>query len=127
MAASASPRPSLPTPSPHTVVTTFTKPQLRRTHIALPTSSTISLLALFAPPNEAKAAVSIAKDQIVSSLTQVIFFDFLAYPLSEIVCSICLSCKESNFNCFIYRLRKRLIRFRKWVRVFLTRHSVLLR
>lgn len=71
MAASASPRPSLPTPSPHTVVTTFTKPQLRRTHIALPTSSTISLLALFAPPNEAKAAVSIAKDQIVSSLTQV--------------------------------------------------------
>ncbi|XP_014505979.1 calcium sensing receptor, chloroplastic [Vigna radiata var. radiata] len=71
MASSATPRPSLPTPSPHPVVTTFTKPQLRRNHIALPTSSTISLLALFAPPNEAKAAVSIAKDQIVSSLTQV--------------------------------------------------------
>ncbi|KAG5039359.1 Calcium sensing receptor, chloroplastic [Glycine max] len=75
MASSATPpRPSLPTPStsPHTVVTTtFSKPQLRRSHIALPTSTTISLLALFAPPNEAKAAVSIAKDQIVSSLTQV--------------------------------------------------------
>ncbi|BAT76476.1 hypothetical protein LR48_Vigan01g268800 [Vigna angularis] len=71
MASSATPRPSLPTPSSHPVVTTFTKPQLRRNHIALPTSSTISLLALFAPPNEAKAAVSIAKDQIVSSLTQV--------------------------------------------------------
>ncbi|KAK7265053.1 hypothetical protein RJT34_32669 [Clitoria ternatea] len=64
------PRPSLP---PHTVSTTTTlcKPQLRRPHIALPTSSTISLLAIFAHPNEAKAAVTIAKDQIVSSLTQV--------------------------------------------------------
>ncbi|KAL2338269.1 hypothetical protein Fmac_012715 [Flemingia macrophylla] len=69
MASSATPRPPLPTPSPHTVVTTiFNKPQPRRTHIALPTSTTISLFALFAPPNEAKA---IAKDQIVSSLTQV--------------------------------------------------------
>ncbi|CAJ1944294.1 unnamed protein product [Sphenostylis stenocarpa] len=71
MASSVTPRPSLPTPSPHTVVNTYSKPQLRRTHIALPTSSTISLLAFFAPPNEAKAAVTIAKDQIVSSLTQV--------------------------------------------------------
>ncbi|KAL9326312.1 hypothetical protein ACSQ67_006957 [Phaseolus vulgaris] len=71
MASSVTPRPSLPTPSPQTVVTTFSKPQLRRTQIALPTASTISILALFAPPNEAKAAVSIAKDQIVSSLTQV--------------------------------------------------------
>ncbi|XP_020226796.1 calcium sensing receptor, chloroplastic [Cajanus cajan] len=64
MASSATPRP----PSPHAVVTTFNKPQPRRVHVALPTSTTISLLALFAPPNEAKA---IAKDQIVSSLTQV--------------------------------------------------------
>lgn len=77
LASSATPRPSLTTPStsPHTVVTTtFSKPQLRRSHVAvsLPTSTTISLLALFAPPSEAKAAVSIAKDQIVSSLTQVI-------------------------------------------------------
>ncbi|XP_027329508.1 calcium sensing receptor, chloroplastic [Abrus precatorius] len=71
--ASATPRPSLPTPpstSPHTV-TTFCKPQLRRPNIALPTSTTISLIALFSPPNEAKAAVTIAKDQIVSSITQV--------------------------------------------------------
>ncbi|KAK7330227.1 hypothetical protein VNO77_24415 [Canavalia gladiata] len=66
--ASATPRPSLPTPSstssPH-IVTNFCK---KRPQIALPTSTTISLLALFAPPNEAKA---IPKDQIISSLTQV--------------------------------------------------------
>jgi len=101
MASSLTPRPSLPTPSQHTVVTTFTKPQLRRTHIALPTSSTISLLALFAPPNEAKAAVSIAKDQIVSSLTEVNSFDFLADPLSGIAPSICLSVKKSNFIVYL--------------------------
>ncbi|XP_014517447.1 calcium sensing receptor, chloroplastic-like [Vigna radiata var. radiata] len=65
MASSTTPRPSLPTPSPYPVVTTFTKHQPRRNHIALPTSSAISLLALFAPPNEAKVVVSIAKDHIV--------------------------------------------------------------
>lgn len=97
MASSVTPRPSLPTPSPQTVVTTFSKPQLRRTQIALPTASTISILALFAPPNEAKAAVSIAKDQIVSSLTQVNSFHFLAYPLSGIAHTISLSFKKSNF------------------------------
>ncbi|KAL5064946.1 hypothetical protein RYX36_026683 [Vicia faba] len=64
--ASPTTRPSLPTPS------TFTKPQHRRLHnISLPTSTTISLLALFTPPNEARAAVTISKDQIVSSITQV--------------------------------------------------------
>ncbi|XP_058732872.1 calcium sensing receptor, chloroplastic [Vicia villosa] len=64
--ASPSTRPSLPSPS------TFTKPQHRRLHnISLPTSTTISLLALFTPPNEARAAVNISKDQIVSSITQV--------------------------------------------------------
>ncbi|KAI5416469.1 calcium sensing receptor, chloroplastic [Lathyrus oleraceus] len=64
--ASPSTRPSLPTPS------TFNKPQHRRIHnISLPTSTTISLLALFTPPNEARAAVTISKDQIVSSITQV--------------------------------------------------------
>ncbi|KAK2411486.1 calcium sensing receptor, chloroplastic [Trifolium repens] len=64
-------RTSLPTPSstsPHTI-TTFSKPLFRR--ISLPTSTTISLLSLFTIPNEAKAAVNISKDQIVSSLTQV--------------------------------------------------------
>ncbi|XP_057416166.1 calcium sensing receptor, chloroplastic [Lotus japonicus] len=66
--ASPSPRPSLPTTTPHRVSTFCMLPQLRRSHISLPTSTTISLLALFAPPNEAKA---ISKDQIVSSLTQV--------------------------------------------------------
>ena len=73
--ASATPRPALPTPSsstspPHTV-NAFSKPQLKRSRISLPTSTTISLLALFAPPHEAKAALSISKDQIVSSLTEV--------------------------------------------------------
>ncbi|KAE9609668.1 putative Rhodanese-like domain-containing protein [Lupinus albus] len=48
---------------------TFCKPpQLKHSHISLPTSTTISLLALFSPPYEAKA---ISKDQILSSLTQV--------------------------------------------------------
>ncbi|KAK2357681.1 calcium sensing receptor, chloroplastic [Trifolium repens] len=63
-------RTSLPTPStsPHTI-TTFSKPLFRR--ISLPTSTTISLLSLFTIPNEAKAAVNISKDQIVSSITQV--------------------------------------------------------
>ncbi|KAK7388804.1 hypothetical protein VNO78_23631 [Psophocarpus tetragonolobus] len=60
-----------PSPCSHTLLPSFSKPQLRRSHIALPTSTTISLLALFAPPNEAKASVTIAKDQILSSLTQV--------------------------------------------------------
>jgi hypothetical protein len=66
-------RTSLPTPStsPHTI-TTFSKPLFRR--ISLPTSTTISLLSLFTIPNEAKAAVNISKDQIVSSLTQVSIF-----------------------------------------------------
>ncbi|AES91348.2 extracellular calcium sensing receptor [Medicago truncatula] len=70
MASLPTPKPSLPSPStlPHTI-TTFSKPQLRR--ISLPTSTTISLLTLFIPPNEARAAVNISKDQIVSSLTQV--------------------------------------------------------
>lgn len=70
MASLPTTKPSLPSPStlPHTI-TTLSKPQLRR--IALPTSTTISLLALFTPPNEARAAVNISKDQIVSSLTQV--------------------------------------------------------
>lgn len=66
--ASATPRPSLPTSSPHTA-NTFCKPQLfKRPHISLPTSTTISLLALFSPP---QAALAIPKDQIVSSLTEV--------------------------------------------------------
>lgn len=37
--------------------------------IALPTSTTLSLLALFTPPHEAKA-LTLEKDQIVSSLTE---------------------------------------------------------
>jgi len=45
---------------------------LRQVSVSLPTSTSISLLSLFAsPPHEAKAAVSIPKDQIVSSLTEV--------------------------------------------------------
>jgi hypothetical protein len=48
----------------------FFKPhQLRPISVSLPTS-TISLLSLFAPPNEAKA-LTISKDQVVSTLTDV--------------------------------------------------------
>ncbi|KAI4344027.1 hypothetical protein L6164_011304 [Bauhinia variegata] len=71
--ASAATRPSLPTllkESPGVQVKASGKPQHRRACMSLPTSTTISLLALFAPPPEAKA-FSIAKDQIVSSLTEV--------------------------------------------------------
>ncbi|KAI4335840.1 hypothetical protein L6164_014446 [Bauhinia variegata] len=71
--ASPATRPSLPTPSreSHAVqLKTLSKPQLRRVSISLPTSTTISLLAVFAPTHEAKA-ISFAKDQIVSSLTEV--------------------------------------------------------
>ncbi|KAF7838588.1 calcium sensing receptor, chloroplastic [Senna tora] len=74
-AASATARPLLPPPSTSTssptTVNVFPKPHLRRcASISLPTSTTISLLALFAPPNEAKA-LAISKEQIVSSLTEV--------------------------------------------------------
>lgn len=44
------------------------KPQLGPNSVSLPTSITISLLAIFTPPNEAKA---LSKDQIVSSLNEV--------------------------------------------------------
>lgn len=51
---------------------TFCKKTVRQISVSLPTSTSISLLSLFAsPPHEAKAAVSISKDQIVSSLTEV--------------------------------------------------------
>ncbi|XP_015944026.1 calcium sensing receptor, chloroplastic [Arachis duranensis] len=79
--ASATPRPSLPIPTPSssssspsssTLVSNSKLPLLKRSsHITLPTSTTISLLALFSPPHEAKAALTIPKDQIVSSLNDV--------------------------------------------------------
>ncbi|XP_008244069.1 PREDICTED: calcium sensing receptor, chloroplastic [Prunus mume] len=71
--ASATPRPSLPpSPSPSLSATTkcSLKPKFRPTSVSLPTSTTISLLALFTSPFEAKA-LSLSKDQIVSSLTEV--------------------------------------------------------
>ncbi|GLU13313.1 hypothetical protein SLE2022_299530 [Rubroshorea leprosula] len=46
------------------------KAQFRPISLSLPASATISLLALLSPPHEAKA-VSLSKDQIVSSLTEV--------------------------------------------------------
>ncbi|CAB4281211.1 unnamed protein product [Prunus armeniaca] len=69
--ASATPRPSLP-PSPSLSATTkrSLKPKFRPTPVSLPKSTTISLLALFTSPLEAKA-LSLSKDQIVSSLTEV--------------------------------------------------------
>ncbi|XP_030521718.2 LOW QUALITY PROTEIN: calcium sensing receptor, chloroplastic [Rhodamnia argentea] len=47
------------------------RPQLLRPiAVSLPTSTTLSLFALFSPPREARA-VSLPKDQIVSSITEV--------------------------------------------------------
>ncbi|OIW19693.1 hypothetical protein TanjilG_18503 [Lupinus angustifolius] len=56
-----------PSSTSHHTLKTFCKPQLKRTNISLPTSTTISLLTIFSPPFEAKA---ISKDQIISSLNQ---------------------------------------------------------
>uniref|UniRef100_A0A0D3A8L2 Rhodanese domain-containing protein n=1 Tax=Brassica oleracea var. oleracea TaxID=109376 RepID=A0A0D3A8L2_BRAOL len=48
------------------------KKRVKQISVALPTTTSISLLSVFSsPPPEAKAAVSISKDQIVSSLTEV--------------------------------------------------------
>ncbi|XP_050377495.1 calcium sensing receptor, chloroplastic [Argentina anserina] len=46
------------------------KPQFRPISLSLPTSTTLSLLALFTSPSEARA-FSLSKDQIVSSLNEV--------------------------------------------------------
>ncbi|KAG8661608.1 hypothetical protein MANES_01G022600v8 [Manihot esculenta] len=48
----------------------FFKPLLKPISVSLPTSITISFLALFTPPHEAKA-LTLSKDQIVSSLNEV--------------------------------------------------------
>uniref|UniRef100_A0A5B6YHC3 Putative extracellular calcium sensing receptor n=1 Tax=Davidia involucrata TaxID=16924 RepID=A0A5B6YHC3_DAVIN len=76
--ASATTRPPHPSPpsspsSPPRALSlskTFPKTQLRPTSLSLPTSTTLSLFALFTAPHEAKA-LGLPKDQIVSSLTQV--------------------------------------------------------
>ncbi|XP_002512005.2 calcium sensing receptor, chloroplastic [Ricinus communis] len=60
--------PSSPSTSNSPSKPSFFKPQLRPISVSLPTSTTISLLAVFTPPFEAKA---LPKDQIVSSLTEV--------------------------------------------------------
>ncbi|KAJ4836274.1 hypothetical protein Tsubulata_040130 [Turnera subulata] len=61
---------SSPSTSSQTKPSLF-KPKLRPISLSLPTSTTISLLALFStPPLEAKA-LSLSKDQIASSLTDV--------------------------------------------------------
>ncbi|XP_040997252.1 calcium sensing receptor, chloroplastic [Juglans microcarpa x Juglans regia] len=69
--ASATPRPSLPSSSSlSSKPISSSRPHFRPISVSLPTSTTISLLALFTPPREAKA-LSLPKDQIVSSLTEV--------------------------------------------------------
>ncbi|WKA08219.1 hypothetical protein VitviT2T_025958 [Vitis vinifera] len=68
----SAPPPSL-SPTPRASSSPFKpppKPQLRPISISLPASITIPLFSLFTPPHEAKA-VSIPKDQIVSSITEV--------------------------------------------------------
>ncbi|XP_010522270.2 PREDICTED: calcium sensing receptor, chloroplastic, partial [Tarenaya hassleriana] len=73
---SVSARLSIPSSSSSSTTTTSShsslcKNRVKHISVSLPTSTSISLLSLFSsPPNEAKA-VSIAKDQIVSSLTEV--------------------------------------------------------
>ncbi|XP_061988884.1 calcium sensing receptor, chloroplastic [Rosa rugosa] len=69
------PPPSSPSPSSSSSSSSSTpkfsfKPQFRPISVSLPTSTTLSLLALFTSPFEAKA-FSLSKDQIVSSLTEV--------------------------------------------------------
>ncbi|XP_059453780.1 calcium sensing receptor, chloroplastic [Corylus avellana] len=69
--ASATPRLSLPTPSsPSSTLRASFRQQFRPISVSLPTSTTISLLALFTPSHEAKA-LTLSKDQIVSTLTDV--------------------------------------------------------
>ncbi|KAF5730236.1 extracellular calcium sensing receptor [Tripterygium wilfordii] len=69
--ASSTARPTIcSSPSQSSTPRAFRKPQLRPTSVALPASTTISLLSLFTTAQEAKA-LSLGKDQIVSSLTEV--------------------------------------------------------
>ncbi|KAM4106771.1 hypothetical protein ACB094_04G090600 [Castanea mollissima] len=69
--ASATPRLSRPTTSSlSSTPRASSRAQFRPTSVSLPTSTTISLLALFTAPHEAKA-LSLSKDQIVSSITDV--------------------------------------------------------
>ncbi|KAK3040890.1 hypothetical protein RJ639_027885 [Escallonia herrerae] len=76
--ASATTRPPLPPPSfptpppPRTLVLSKTahKPQFRPSSLSIQTSTALSLFALFTSPHEAKS-LSLSKDQIVSSITQV--------------------------------------------------------
>ncbi|GFZ07656.1 calcium sensing receptor [Actinidia rufa] len=76
--ASATVRPPLPpphsspSPPPRTLSLSKTAPkaQFKPSSVSLPTSTTLSLFALFTAPYEAKA-LSLPKEQIVSSLTQV--------------------------------------------------------
>uniref|UniRef100_A0A1J3HWU0 Calcium sensing receptor, chloroplastic n=1 Tax=Noccaea caerulescens TaxID=107243 RepID=A0A1J3HWU0_NOCCA len=70
MAMKSSVTAKLTLPSSSSFSSSCKKRSVRQISVALPTS--ISLLSLFAsPPHEAKAAVSISKDQIVSSITEV--------------------------------------------------------
>ncbi|PON37009.1 Rhodanese-like domain containing protein [Parasponia andersonii] len=64
--AAATPRPPLSLPSP----IAFPKSQFRPSSVSLPASTTITLLGLFTPLHEAKA-LTLPKDQIASSLTEV--------------------------------------------------------
>ncbi|PON92712.1 Rhodanese-like domain containing protein [Trema orientale] len=64
--AATTPRPHLSLPSPKA----FPKSQFRPSSVSLPASTTITLLGLFTPLHDAKA-LTLPKDQIASSLTEV--------------------------------------------------------
>ncbi|OWM90331.1 calcium sensing receptor, chloroplastic [Punica granatum] len=61
---------SLPRPSLDEKKKKKKKAQFKPVSVALPTSASLSLLALFSPPYDARA-VTLPKDQIVSSITEV--------------------------------------------------------
>lgn len=71
--ASATSRPHQLSPSCFSDPKSFSKTRFRPSRVSLPASTTIPLLGLFSTFNEAKA-LSLSKEQIVSSLTEVSAF-----------------------------------------------------
>jgi hypothetical protein len=102
--ASATPRLSLPTPSsPSSTPRASFRQQFRPISVSLPTSTTISLLALFTPSHEAKA-LTLSKDQMVSTLTDVSSHIFFFLILAQVDSNkVCIFVKESlltTLDCF---------------------------
>ncbi|KAI6675572.1 hypothetical protein NL676_003478 [Syzygium grande] len=84
------------------------RPQLLRPiSVSLPTSTTLSLFALFSPPHEARA-VSFPKDQIVSSITEVEKTIDQVQEMSRLRCCRKLENRQSRLLPQLFlRLRKK--------------------